>query len=162
MMGHTSYDVRPELADNGYEFTDEEWEEWMTNYFTDERGGWLLSDYGLDPLKRIYGNIFNAKTPEDKLYAIDKALNVVHQRSDLAAMFVEGGTATLNAVANQGGYDAGREYGDVNKEFRNEEIGKKNFTLLFNQPELSKGAAKIMLGDEWFGNTFKPEDWGEV
>jgi len=49
---------------------------------------------------------FNAKSDEEKLYAIDKALNVVHQKSDLAAMFVEGGTKTLIDIANQGGYSS--------------------------------------------------------
>ncbi len=104
MMGHTAYDVRPELADNGIEFTDEEWEEWMSNYFTNKEGSWMLSDYGLPKLEAIYEQIFDAETPENKLYAVDKALNVVHQRNDLSAMFVEGGQATLNAVSNQGGY----------------------------------------------------------
>ena len=46
----------------------------MSNYFTNNRGQWMLSDYGLDPLKNIYPIIFNAKTPEEKLYAVDKAL----------------------------------------------------------------------------------------
>lgn len=118
MMGHTERDVRPELVDYGYEFTDEEWENWMSNYFTNDRGGWLLSEYGLAPLQKIYHLIFNAKTPEEKLYACDKALNVVHQRGDLAAMFVEGGISTLNAIADQGGYNSGGEWGDVNREFR--------------------------------------------
>jgi hypothetical protein len=76
----------------------------MSSYFTDLNGSWLLSDYGLPKLEAIYPSIFNAKTDEEKLYAIDKALNVVHQRNDLAAMFVEGGTKTLTQVANQGGY----------------------------------------------------------
>ena len=120
MMGHSQIgkdDIEGEL---GIEFTDKEWNEWMSNYFTNNEGSWMLSDYGLPQLEKIYGQIFNADTPEEKLYACDKALNVVHQRSDLAAMFVEGGTSTLNAIKNQGGYDAGGKYGDVNKEFRNE------------------------------------------
>ena len=104
MMGHTSYNVRGELEDNGYEFTEEEWDIWMSDYFTDKHGNWLLSDYGLEPLKQCYGQIFNAETPEEKLYAIDKALNIVHQRSDLASLFIEGGTFTLRAIFNQGGY----------------------------------------------------------
>jgi hypothetical protein len=120
MMGHTQHDVRPELADNGYEFTDEEWDDWMTDYFTNDRGSWMLSDYGLEPLKRIYSVIFNAKTPEEKFYACDKALNVVHQRSDLASMFVEGGSSTLSAIASQGGYSAGEDYGAVNRAFLKE------------------------------------------
>lgn len=104
MMGHTPYDVRPELEEMGYVFTDEEWDDWMANYFTNIEGSWLLSDYGLPKLEALYSKIFNAHTSEEKLYAVDKALNVVHQRNDLAAMFVEGGTSTLNYIASQGGY----------------------------------------------------------
>jgi hypothetical protein len=118
MMGHTSRSREDIEDDLGYSFTDQEWEDWMPDYFVNSRGGWMLSDYGLKPLHNIYALIFNAKTPEEKLYACDKALNVVHQRNDLAEMFVEGGTSTLNAVASQGGYDAGGDYGSVNREFR--------------------------------------------
>ena len=118
MMGHTQYDGRSELEDQGITFTDKQWDEWMSNYFTDNRGGWMLSDSGLEPLKNIYVTIFNSKTPEEKLYACDKALNVVHQRGDLASMFVEGGITTLNQIADQGGYNAGGKYGDVNRYLR--------------------------------------------
>ena len=105
MMGHTSVDGREEIKDaHDIIFTDEEWDVWMPEFFTDVDGSWLLSDYGLPKLQEIYPQIFNASTPEEKLYACDKALNVVHQRSDLAAIFVEGGTSTLNAIAAQGGY----------------------------------------------------------
>jgi len=118
MMGHTSYDPRPEIEENfGITFTDEEWDNWMADYFTNKHGNWLISDYGLRPLKNLYHVIFNAKTPEEKLYACDKALNVVHRRGDLAEMFVEGGTATLEAIATQGGYSYSGKYGDVNREF---------------------------------------------
>jgi hypothetical protein len=106
MMGHTSYDVRPELEDIGYFFTDEEWKNWMSNYFTDKRGGFLLTDYGLPKLEKLYGDIFTANTDEEKLYAVDKALNVIHRRSDLASMFVEGGSKTLNIIQSQGGYSS--------------------------------------------------------
>jgi len=123
MMGHSPHDVRPDLADMGIEFTDEEWDKWMSNYFTNKQGGWLLSDYGLRPLEKIYVQIFNADTPEEKLYAVDKALNVIHQRGDLADMFVDGGTSTLIAVANQGGYVNPGEPGDVNRSFWNEGYG---------------------------------------
>jgi len=42
-------------------------------------------------------------------------LNVVHRRGDLAALFVEGGSSTLNAIANQGGYVSPDE--DINQKF---------------------------------------------
>jgi len=104
MMGHGQIGKEDIEDETGYEFTDEEWDDWMSSYFTDVNDSWLLSDYGLPKLEALYPAIFNAKSDEEKLYAIDKALNVVHQRSDLAAMFVEGGTKTLRDVANQGGY----------------------------------------------------------
>ena len=105
MMDHSEHDVRPELEDNGYIFTDEQWNEWMSNVFTDkEHGNWMLSDYGLPKLENLYVKIYNADTPEKKIFFIDQALNVVHQRSDLANMFVEGGSSTLTTIANQGGY----------------------------------------------------------
>ena len=117
--GHSEeYHLREIIDDScGIEFTDEEWEN-VCNRFEDKNGRDYISDYGIRPLQRIYSIIFNAKTPEEKLYACDKALNVVHQRSDLAAMFVEGGQTTLTQIANQGGYNAGYEYGQMNREFR--------------------------------------------
>jgi predicted nucleotidyltransferase len=104
MMGHASYDVRPELSDLGFEFTDEEWENWMSDWMTNERGSWMISDYGLPKLEKLYVNIYNSQTAEEKLQWVDQALNVVHQRNDLADMFVQGGTSTLNKIADQGGY----------------------------------------------------------
>lgn len=106
MMGHARIGKQDIEDETGYEFTDEEWNDWMASYFTDLNGDWLLSDYGLPKLEKIYPSIFNAKTDEEKLYAIDKALNVIHQRSDLASMFVEGGSKTLMDIFNQGGYSS--------------------------------------------------------
>ena len=104
MMGHTQYSCREELVDLGYEFTDEEWKEWMPEYLTGMDNSWLISDYGLPKLEKLYDKIFKSDTPEERLYAIDKALNIIHQRSDLSAMFIEGGKSTLMKIANQGGY----------------------------------------------------------
>jgi hypothetical protein len=113
MMGHTQFSPREELEEEGTVFTDEEWDDWMTTYFTDERGNWTLSDYGLPKLVDIYGKIFNADTAEEKLQAVDRALNVIHQRSDLAALFVEGGSKTLRDIFNQGGYTSESEEDDL-------------------------------------------------
>ena len=109
MMGHTSNDVRPYLEDMGVEFTDNQWDVWMSNYFTDNNGAWMLSDYGLPKLEHLYGDIFSAENGEARLHAIDKALNVMHMRSDLAAMFVEGGSSTLRKIFDQGGYTSPEE-----------------------------------------------------
>ena len=117
--GHSeNYHLREEIDEMcGIEFTDAEWEN-VCDRFEDGSGYDYISDYGIKPLQNIYSIIFNADTPENKLYACDKALNVVHQRNDLASMFIEGGSSTLNQIASQCGYDAGYEYGQMNKEFR--------------------------------------------
>lgn len=102
MMGHTpDYGTRDELDESGYTFTDAEWEDKMAEYFVDACGNWTISDYGLPKLEALYYDIFNADSPEAKLYAVDKALNVIHQRSDLSALFIEGGIKTLVQVSLQ-------------------------------------------------------------
>jgi hypothetical protein len=104
MMGRENYDVRDELEDNGFVFTDTEWDVWMERFFQDNEGQYIVSDYGMRPLEHAYVEIFKAKTPEEQLYAVDKALNIIHQRSDLSALFVEGGKKTLSDIARRGGY----------------------------------------------------------
>lgn len=106
LSGHTPYDVREELEDNGYEFTEEEWGR-LLDTLEDKDGRWYLSDYGLKPLQNLALRLYNANNAEQKLFTVDRMLNVVHQRSDLAAMFVQGGTRTLNKIASQGGYSTG-------------------------------------------------------
>lgn len=103
LMGHSRVDPAEVAEALGREWT-EETSNKATEFMVDERGNWTLSDFALNPLERLYGELHRAETPEQQLYAIDKILNVVHQRSDLAALFVEGGSKTLSEIANQGGY----------------------------------------------------------
>jgi hypothetical protein len=100
IAGHGTYSVEDELKDEGYNLSEKQWDD-LSWYVED-----YISDYGLKPLKNKYVDIFNAKSPEEQLYAIDKALNIIHQRNDLAAMFIEGGTKTLLKIASQGGYSS--------------------------------------------------------
>lgn len=71
------------------------------NFFDDENGGWRISDYGADKLTEAAHDLYQAKTPEEKLQIIDRILNVVHARSDLSSWFVEGGKDTLNNLAGK-------------------------------------------------------------
>jgi len=64
-----------------------------------EDGHWRISDYGLPKLMTIMGKLHTAATPGRKIMYIDAVLNVVHQRSDLAGLFIEGGIATLVELA---------------------------------------------------------------
>jgi len=147
ITGHsTNYHVREEILDIcGIEFSEEEWDNLNYDLIETEFGVEILSDYGARPLERIYELIFNAKTPEEKLYACDKALNVVHQRNDLAALFVEGGSKTLLKIATQGGYDAGYEYRQMNREFR-ENILKEGAGL-HNDKITSKVSDELSTND---------------
>lgn len=75
-------------------------ENWNNKYFEEPNSGQLrLSDYGLKPLWKYAEQLLNAKDPIQKIRYIDQMLNVVHQRSDLAAMFVEGGSNALSQLS---------------------------------------------------------------
>ena len=73
-------------------------------YMNDPEGkmGGFISDYGLKPLETLLSQLLRANEAEQKLVIIDKMLNVVHQRSDIASWFVEGGARALAQLS--GGY----------------------------------------------------------
>ena len=70
-------------------------------YQNDPEGklGGFISDYGLKPLEELLVQLLRATTPEEKLLLIDRMLNVVHQRSDIADWFVEGGSHALGQLS---------------------------------------------------------------
>ena len=65
-----------------------------------EKLGGFISDYGLDPLLKLQSELLRSTTPEEKLLIIDRMLNVVHQRSDIAEWFVEGGSKALSQLSS--------------------------------------------------------------
>ncbi len=87
-------DLRSKLI---YELSDK-----FFNYYVsdkkNEKGG-FISDFGLDPLMSYVGELRRETKPEDKLVTIDKMLNVVHFRSDIAKWFVEGGSHALSQLS---------------------------------------------------------------
>lgn len=70
----------------------------------EQKLGGFISDYGLKPLLTLLQELMRSRTHEEKLVTIDKMLNVLHQRSDIASWFVQGGS---NALSQLSGY-----YGD--------------------------------------------------
>lgn len=86
------------------EFRNQLYEEMVDRFFyyyvVDPQSGHnYISDYGLNPLMVLMGELYRADKPEDEVVIIDKMLNVVHQRSDLASWFVEGGSNALNSLS---------------------------------------------------------------
>lgn len=79
------------LEDNGYY-------DMMT--LPDGSDAW--SDYGIRPLEEIIEQYDESLEPEKVLVLINRALDVTHQRGDLASAFIEGGRSTLSSISNNG------------------------------------------------------------
>lgn len=77
-------------------------------YYTSDKNnkmGGFISDYGLKPLLKLLSELKKQEKPENRLVTIDKILNVVHQRSDIAYWFVEGGSNALSQLSGYGDSD---------------------------------------------------------
>jgi hypothetical protein len=79
----------------------EELTEKFSWYYTEDpkEGQNYISDYGMQPLLTLVGELRKQTRPEDKLVTIDKMLNVVHPRSDMASWFIEGGSSSLSKLS---------------------------------------------------------------
>ena len=100
LMGHTT--SHPDDILNDYEMTMNETDEHdYSDWASDEAGAWRISDFALDNLVNGVLELMHVKTPEEKLQKIDFILNVVHQRSNIASWFVEGGIKGLDELSNQ-------------------------------------------------------------
>jgi len=102
------YRIKDVVSDNGF------FDKYKADYISPEPNGYIedfydwtvdkdgidiMSDYGLKPLMDLLYKLKTDKTPEEKLLTIDRMLNVVHQRSDLASWFVEGGSRALSQLS---------------------------------------------------------------
>jgi len=65
----------------------------------EEKLGGFISDYGLKPLQKLVKDLMLSNTPEKELVIVDKMLNIIHMRSDIAAWFVEGGSSALSDLS---------------------------------------------------------------
>jgi len=100
LMGHTQHNPKDILQD--YEMTMNETDEHdYGDWAIDDKGAWRISDYALGNLINGTLELMHVKSPEEKLQKIDFILNVVHQRSDLASWFIEGGSEGLSELSNQ-------------------------------------------------------------
>lgn len=58
------------------------------------------SDFGLEPLWKIITSIKDDSTKGEKLVAINRCLDVIHCRGDLASMFIEGGRKSCYDISH--------------------------------------------------------------
>jgi hypothetical protein len=75
---------------------DEVLEDFMPKF---SNGHDLISDYGLEPLKKVVVSLMQTQDPNQILVLINKALDISHQRSDLSEIFIEGGEASLDRIS---------------------------------------------------------------
>lgn len=62
-------------------------------------GSDAFSDFGIEPLERILSEYDEELPPEKVLVIVNKALDVYHQRGDMASIFVTGGSRALSRIA---------------------------------------------------------------
>lgn len=82
-----------------YEFLDEVKN--IDNYtpqFTN--GHHVLSDFATQPLMKLAGELDHQTNPNEIIVTINRILDVTHQRSDIAEIFIEGGSASLSYISN--------------------------------------------------------------
>jgi hypothetical protein len=71
--------------------------DWMK--MPDGSDGW--SDYGLDPLWDIINEYDENLPPKEVLVLVNRALDIGHQRGDLASIFIQGGSKTLTKISEE-------------------------------------------------------------
>lgn len=71
--------------------------DWME--MPDGSGAW--SDYGIEPLWKIFEEYDESLPPEKVLVLVNRALDVYHQRGDMASIFIQGGSKALSRIAEE-------------------------------------------------------------
>jgi len=114
-------------------------------YQNDPKGdmGSFISDYGLKPLEDLLYELLRAGSSEEKLLIIDRMLNVVHQRSDIAEWFVEGGSRALQQLSGSP------------SEILNESKFNDNKQSLMRSKSISKEMKEEILKYFTGGSTYK-------
>jgi hypothetical protein len=100
LAGHGTMEVNDIVTERGFKpIADDNTDFYFE--FINTAYGTPISDFGLPQLWNLAEKLTSAKTSEEKLVAIDRMLNVVHQRGDLAALFVEGGIPSLSQLSER-------------------------------------------------------------
>ena len=77
------------------------WKKGLYKWMQMPDGSDAWSDYGLDPLETIFAEYDEDLPPEKVLVLVNKALDVYHQRGDMASIFVVGGSKALSKIAEE-------------------------------------------------------------
>jgi len=100
--GHSSGDMDERAKELGFKPIGDRNDDFYW-HFLETPHGTPISDFGLPRLWKIAEGLPGARTPEEKLLIVDQMLNVIHQRGDMAALFVEGGRKSLSQLSARPG-----------------------------------------------------------
>jgi hypothetical protein len=97
LVGHTSHNPDEDFEEAG--FTDQDKEAFYD--YIDKFSDYAFDDFGgrRPGLTTLLARLRKARTSEEKVPIIDQILNVIHQSSDLASWFVEGGSTSLSQLS---------------------------------------------------------------
>jgi hypothetical protein len=95
LMEHEAVSIDDVVS--SYGLTKEDFNDYP-DWVTDENGSWRISDQ-MKPLVSLIMEMHQEKIMENKLVLLNRLLNRVHQRSDLASWFVEGGSHALSQLS---------------------------------------------------------------
>jgi hypothetical protein len=95
ISGHSQYGMggegtdHPVVKDDDIDFYQD---------YLDTPHGTPISDYGLKPLWNLAHELMTTQDPTETLVLLDRMLNVIHCRGDIASLFVDGGSDSLNEL----------------------------------------------------------------
>jgi hypothetical protein len=107
LSGHASADPMEEFKQNDIPIP-KDIDDRIDVAIADINGHWMISDYGIEHLQKLLNKAMTSSDYEQKLLALDGMLNVVHQRSDLASWFVQGGRGALQELSSNNDTDRSR------------------------------------------------------
>lgn len=111
LLGHTPEDPDPYFKEYGIK-TDKQknkFYDWVEAVDSNGHIQWRISDYATKPLWDLVLELRRVKTAEEKLIICDKILHIVHWRSDLSSLFIEGGKSSLAKLSSIEGVKEFRE-----------------------------------------------------
>lgn len=89
-----------ENLDEYIEYVESRFSEWIE----DENGQVRISDYALEPLLIEVHNLRRAPM-KNKIPIMDRMLHILHFRSDISKLFIEGGGAALDSLSSENSTD---------------------------------------------------------
>lgn len=99
LCGHLEYEPELYLEEQGYGWIDERWLSNFYDHIIDPvEKSYRISDMGFPRLTEYLSEMISTPDLLTKLYWADRILSVAHYRSDLAAWFIQGGSATLDEI----------------------------------------------------------------